>query len=172
MERRERHGRRPESGVRRSAVACGRNRRNFVHVLRRSGKRLRNVNNGLRLRPGAKLPNITAFVLPIRPCAAPMLDLKSYRPETFDGDSAHVPSWPRLAEADRSFEGGARPRCSATVPTWGRSPYARDGVLLAPVLAGRGRTEELASSLVRASVGFLVSVALLVVLMTGLAALS
>jgi hypothetical protein len=101
-----------------------------------------------------------------------MLDLKSYRPETFDSDSAHALSWPRLTEADRSFEGGAGPRCSATVQTWGRSPYARDGVLLVPALAASGRTEELASSLVRASVGFLVSVALLVVLMTALAALS
>lgn len=101
-----------------------------------------------------------------------MLDLKSYRPETFDRDSAHALSWPRLTEVDRSFDRGAGPRCSARVQTWGRSPSVRDGLSLSPDLSDPGRTEELASSLVRASLGFLVSVALLVVMMTGLAALS
>ena len=101
-----------------------------------------------------------------------MLDLKSYRPETFDRDSAHTLSSPRLTEIDRSFDAGAGPRCAARVQTWGRSPYARDGLSLPPDLSGPDRTEELASSLVRASLGFLVSVALLVVMMTGIAALS
>jgi hypothetical protein len=102
-----------------------------------------------------------------------MLDLKSYRPETFGSDSARALSWPRIAQVERSFDGGAGTRsCSATVQTWEQSPYARDGVSPTPAGSGRGPTDEITSSLVRASVGFLVSVALLVVMMTGIAALA
>jgi hypothetical protein len=98
-----------------------------------------------------------------------MLDLTSHRPETFGSDPAGPLSWPRVTELERSFDTGLR---SATVHTWERRPYARAGVALSPSLSDGGRQDGLASSLVRASVGFLVSVVLLVVIMTGLAALS
>jgi hypothetical protein len=99
-----------------------------------------------------------------------MLDLKSHRPETFGSDPAGALPWPRITELERSFDAGRRG--SATVHARERRPYARAGVALSPALSDSGRQGGIASSLVRASVGFLVSVALLVVIMTGLAALS
>jgi hypothetical protein len=101
-----------------------------------------------------------------------MLDLKPYRHEPFDSLAAHLRSGPRLTSFERSVDADAGTRrSSAAGETWTQSP-PRDGASPASATSGLGPAGEIASSLMRASVGFLVSLTLLVVMMAGLAALA
>ena len=102
-----------------------------------------------------------------------MLDLKSDRRESSNRLVARPLSRPRITQIERSIEAGAATRrLAAAGETSTRSPYVCDGDSPASATSGLGPADERASSLVRASVGFLVSLTLLVVVMTGLAALT
>jgi hypothetical protein len=72
-----------------------------------------------------------------------MLDLKSDRREPFDRDAARPLSWPRIAEAERSFGAGAgRLSRSAAGETWAQSLHPRDGVSPDSAISGIGPAEK------------------------------